>query len=379
MYILVSQLCLALTGASFPENVFSDILFYLLQGQRGARATLGQKVKDFHKMTPFQLSLSGFPIEYYSQSEYDTLNKIKKILGYSMFHLGKWSERQGFANTFFTKTSAISGEKHYMKPVFISLKAWRGEGLKSPLRRHWWSNRRDLVSKLPANHHSLKIILYFKSLSDMKAVDSLFRQKGFNEKKKYTLKTLDISWMSKCVFCGDFMKQRSEKVRSSFTNPEELSRYCNNASYPLSGKTGYEWSSFITDVPICSCCRNSKERQGENRMNMLSRNGEDYATPPFHFKNSKEYHQSMARMYPKPDLSHIPKDIKLDWPTPLAYSLTYWDLTETGDHGSSYFWHPDLSADEYMRYKQYERNLSIESAGIEIDNRDSTDSWMDSG
>ena len=287
MYLIISQLCLALTGSCFPENVFEDILFYLLQGQRKRRITLGNKLRDFHKMSPFQLSLSGFPREYYSGDEYDTLNKIKKLLGYS----------KGFKKTFFTKTSAISGEKHIMEPVFISFKTWKGEGLCEPLRRQWWNNELgefgDAKDSYSANHHSLKIILYFKSLSDMTTVDSLFRQKGFNEKKKYTLKTLDISWMSKCVFCGDFMKQRSERVRTSCTDPRELSRYCNNASY-------------ITDVPICTCCRNSKERQGENRMNMLSRNGENYATPPSHFENSKEYHKSIARMYTKPDLSQNP-------------------------------------------------------------------------
>ena len=109
MYLIISQLCLSLTGVSFPENVFEDILFYLLQGQRKERITLGYRVNDFHKMTPFQLSLSGFPQEYYSDDEYDTLNKIKKLLGYS----------KGFKKTFFTKTSAISSEKHIMEPVFI--------------------------------------------------------------------------------------------------------------------------------------------------------------------------------------------------------------------------------------------------------------------
>ena len=360
MYLIISQLCLALTGSCFPENVFEDILFYLLQGQRKRRITLGNKLRDFHKMSPFQLSLSGFPREYYSGDEYDTLNKIKKLLGYS----------KGFKKTFFTKTSAISGEKHIMEPVFISFKTWKGEGLCEPLRRQWWNNELgefgDAKDSYSANHHSLKIILYFKSLSDMTTVDSLFRQKGFNEKKKYTLKTLDISWMSKCVFCGDFMKPRSERVRTSCSDPEELSRYCNHARYPLTGTRFHEWDSYITGVPICTCCRNSKERQGENRMNMLSRNGENFATPPSHFENSQEYHKLIARMYPKPDLSHIPKDIKLDWPTPLDYSLTYWYLTEPADYGSVWFWHPDLSADEYMRYKQYERNLSIEDAYIHV-------------
>ena len=191
-----------------------------------------------------------------------------------------------------------------------------------------------------------------------------------------TCKIIDVGGKS------DFMKNRSERVRTSCTDPEDLSRYCNNVHYPISGKTGYEWNSYITGVPICTCCRYSKERQDENRMNMLSQNGENYATPPSHFKNSQEYHRSIARSYPKPDMSHIPKDIKLDWPTPLDYSLTYWNLTDpTESSWGVWFWHPDLSADEYMRYQQYKRNLAIEDARSEMDNRDSTDStdsWMDS-
>ncbi len=364
MYLIISQLCLALTGASFPENVFEDILFYLLQGQRKGRITLGHKVKDFHKMTPFQLCLLGFPRKYYSNGEYHTLNKIKKIFN-----------SEGFIKTFFTHTEA--GENHIITPAHISLKTWKGKDNPS-LSERWGLG----PSTREKNNVCLKIILYFKSLKDMTTVDSLFRRNGFNEKKKYILKTLDISWLSNCVFCGDFMKNRSERVRTSCTDPEDLSRYCNNVHYPISGKTGYEWNSYITGVPICTCCRYSKERQDENRMNMLSQNGENYATPPSHFKNSQEYHRSIARSYPKPDMSHIPKDIKLDWPTPLDYSLTYWNLTDpTESSWGVWFWHPDLSADEYMRYQQYKRNLAIEDARSEMDNRDSTDStdsWMDS-
>ena len=142
MYLIISQLCLALTGASFPENVFEDILFYLLQGQRKGRITLGHKVKDFHKMTPFQLCLLGFPRKYYSNGEYHTLNKIKKIFN-----------SEGFIKTFFTHTEA--GENHIITPAHISLKTWKGKDNPS-LSERWGLG----PSTREKNNVCLKIILY---------------------------------------------------------------------------------------------------------------------------------------------------------------------------------------------------------------------------
>ena len=55
-------------------------------------------------------------------------------------------------------------------------------------------------------------------------------------------------------------------------------------------------------------------------------------------------------MYEKPDIRQIPIDIVSGNKTPLDCVLTYWELT---DPMSDYFWHPDLTADEYMRWIEH--------------------------
>ena len=55
-------------------------------------------------------------------------------------------------------------------------------------------------------------------------------------------------------------------------------------------------------------------------------------------------------MYDKPNVSLIPRDIVSGNKTPLECVLTYWELT---DPMSDYFWHPDLTADEYMRWIEH--------------------------
>ena len=47
-------------------------------------------------------------------------------------------------------------------------------------------------------------------------------------------------------------------------------------------------------------------------------------------------------------MSIIPHYDKLSWPTPLDYGSSYHCLL---DEFSGFYWHPELSADEYMRYQ----------------------------
>ena len=102
-------------------------------------------------------------------------------------------------------------------------------------------------------------------------------------------------------------------------------------------------------VPICELCRSSKDRQGEFRMNMLSRG--DWGETMYH-ERSERYHRDLADMYPKPDLNQIPSELVSKWSTPLeaGATLSYWDMT---DPLSNSFWHPDITADEYMRWMEY--------------------------
>ena len=55
------------------------------------------------------------------------------------------------------------------------------------------------------------------------------------------------------------------------------------------------------------------------------------------------------RSYDNP-ITQIPANTSCNFKTPLEYSLGYWELT---DPKSDYFWHPDLTADEYMKWIEH--------------------------
>jgi hypothetical protein len=72
-----------------------------------------------------------------------------------------------------------------------------------------------------------------------------------------------------------------------------------------------------------------------------------------------EYHTTISWTREKPDISHIPTDIELYWKTPLDYAGSYNFLIQPRKPS---YWHPELTADEYMRYMEYERQKIIDIA-----------------
>ena len=58
-------------------------------------------------------------------------------------------------------------------------------------------------------------------------------------------------------------------------------------------------------------------------------------------------------------MTNIPHRDKFMWKTPLDYSGS---LKYMLDKYSSYYWHPDLTADEYMRYQDYVLLKYVENA-----------------
>ena len=80
---------------------------------------------------------------------------------------------------------------------------------------------------------------------------------------------------------------------------------------------------------------------------MLSRG--DWGQSLYH-ERDEQYHRNLGDMYEKPDIRQIPIDLVSGNKTPLECVLTYWELT---DPMSDYFWHPDLTADEYMRWIEH--------------------------
>ena len=69
MYLLLSQVFLAITGYNLPEDAF-DVLFPLLQGKRKDRekhVCLG--ITDYSRQTPHQILLGSIPCQYYQTWE----------------------------------------------------------------------------------------------------------------------------------------------------------------------------------------------------------------------------------------------------------------------------------------------------------------------
>ena len=173
---------------------------------------------------------------------------------------------------------------------------------------------------------------------------------GFCQKSGYKLQAHDISHLSKCHICNEFMPLVSNLVNT-----------CSEEPYKIEVNRGYlQNRRFVTrttkacQIPICGLCRNSKQRQEKFRYQMFNSFQSDLD------ENGRiEYHTTMSWAREKPDISHIPTDIELYWDTPLDYAGYYKFLIQP--RGPSY-WHPELSADEYMRYMEYERQKTIASA-----------------
>jgi hypothetical protein len=318
MYILLCQVFLALTGCNLPEEVF-DSLFYLLQGDRSGRKKLVKSVREFAKQSPHQVLLTDIP--YHLYRTYDNCRLFNKAL---------------FSRDCKELLFKDSRENNYCKPVWKSQTIWVDKSYDKPLVRM------NLVLYMETEEDKNKIM---KNMREIKETYTGYRLNWLPK-----CRTLDISWMCSCVFCGDFMKIRSDNLRKEKKDIEiicdKINRFdCNYGSVI---------KSPIKRSPVCSLCRDSKERQGEYRMNMLSRG--DWGETLYH-ERDYQYHRTIGDMYPKPDLSVVPKDIDCKWKTPLDYSpMLYWNMT---DPMSDTFWHPDLTADEYMRLMEYRESLFI--------------------
>lgn len=320
MYKLLCQIFLAITDNNLPEETF-DVIFPLLQGKRKGRDDIHLGIIDYSRQTPYQILLSSIPSEYYQTWE-------------QFLELKKKMRTKQWKNRYYLDKSTYIARK--CAPIWESKNIWIDRKYDKPTTK-------------------LNFILYMKSEEDKKVVLRNINQYG-------DIRGVDVSWMCSCVFCGDFMRQRSYSFKNAKCNLEHMCKKINTVGYNY-GKTFVDQKKRnISDIPICSLCKNSKGRQGDNRMNMLSRR--DWGETLYH-ERSEEYHRDIGNMYPKPDLSGVPNDLVCSFKTPLEYVCLYWDMT---DPMSEYFWHPDMTADEYMRW--IEHTLL---SGLNFDDQDPLD------
>ena len=310
MYQLLCQLFFAFTGNNLPEDAF-DVIFPLLQGKRKKREDICLGVTDYSKLTPHQILLCDIPLQYYQT--WEQFLEFKKMMKKSRFKNRYYLDRDRWQH--------MRGKP--CLPVWQSRNIWIDKTYDKPMVQ-------------------LNYILYMDSEEDKRAV-----LKNINKNREF--RGVDISWMSCCVFCGDFMRLRSYNFKGQKSSLEDACNRINRCGIDYDRLGNNVRLKGCNSVPICELCRESKDRQGEFRMNMLARG--DWGETMYH-RREEEYHRDLADMYPKPDLNQVPSELVSKWSTPLEAGATfsYWDLT---DPLSDYFWHPDLTADEYMRWMEY--------------------------
>lgn len=301
MYLLLSQIFISVIGANLPEEAF-NVIFPLLEGGRKDRKKITLGIKDYSRMTPHQILVCDIPENFYQNWE-----QYKKL-------------RKKIKSELFRKTYYLDAEGKMREPVHLSNEIWIDRRNENPIVR-------------------LNMILYMNTKKDKEIV--LRKINKSNE-----IRGIDISWVSSCVFCENFMRESSYKLKSEKNDIEVICKNINRCGFDYGENFVSRKRRYLT-IPICSLCRGSKDRQNEYRMNMLSRG--DWGTSLYH-ERSEEYHREIGNMYPKPDMSEIPEKDEINVITPYDCSPNYWDLT---DPFSDYFWHPELSADEYMRYVEH--------------------------
>ena len=333
MYKLLCQLFLAVIGQNLPEEVFEGTLFWLLQGKRKDRQIIDRNVKQFSLMTPHQLHIVGWPREYIEGRTKKGRIKIHSVL-----------ICEKFRNMFHTHNGETFSPCHR----YINI----------------WEERNEHWGKMFRACTKIKVILYFNSLEDKEKTKKLINiHQGFKnvyEDKilKYNLFASDYSHLCVCSICSKFMSSRAERMQINKRDPGVFDVYSYENRSTISDKD--DWNHALCQVPICIECLNSKERQEKYRLNMYDR---DHFKTGYGIVNSPEererFNISNSLEVEKPDMTNIPHKDKFRWKTPLDYSGS---LKYMLDKYSTYYWHPDLTADEYMRYQDHKSLQFLENA-----------------
>ena len=334
MYKLLCQLFLAVIGQNLPEEVFEGTLYWLLQGKRKKRQIIDLNVKQFSLMTPHQLEIVGWPREYIDARTSKGVNKIYSIVRCKMFRRMYHTEW----------INEVASECYAPCHRYIKLWSTASPGYE--------------INKA-------RVILYFatrEALNKTKELISYHSQRNDKLEDKivsYKLETKDRSHMSCCYFCAKFMPCLSERLHTNDRNADIFDNIRRRSS-SVSWKQ--DWNSNLSNTPICVECLGSKERQGQYRMNMFNcrafRFGE--YNDPLSSAERKGFNIRDSIDIEKPDMTMIPHlDSYGQHETPLDYSGSYKRLI---DNYSTFYWHPELTADEYMRLQEHKMLQYVENA-----------------
>ena len=351
MYKLLCQLFLAVVGQNLPEEVFEGTLYWLLQGKRKDRQIIDRNVKQISLMTPYQLQIIGWPKEY-------IVSRTKKgrLKVYSVLICEK------FRQMFHTH------KEETFSPCHRYIKIWE-EGPGHP------------SGSVGYERTKIKVILYFKSLEDKEKTKKLINThlgfKNIYEDKilNYKLTARDYSHMCTCSTCSKFMPSHAERLQINDRDPMIFEEHRHFYNSSISNKN--DWNHELSQVLICVECLYSKERQDKYRLNMYDHDHFKYG---YHVNSPKEreinnLEQSLGVV--KPDMKNIPQCEKMKYETPLDYCGG--NLRCLLNPHSTFYWHPGLTADEYMRYQEYKMLEYLENADPLDDDNYPEDGYDDYG
>lgn len=323
MYQLLCQLFLAVVNENLPEEVFEGTLYWLLQGKRNKRQIIERNVTHFSAMTPHQLEIIGWPREYIGARTSKGVHKVYSILRSSMFRLLFHAV---------TDSEDSNSIKHDYRPCF----------------RYTGDLTYNGVDKV-------RTILYFTTREALEGTKRLIDLNGQRRQKfgkgilNFKLEAKDRSHMSCCYFCAKFMPCLSERLNIN-NRDYDIFNSLRHSSGSVS--CNRDWNNNLCDIPICVECLNSKERQGNYRLNMFHYKAfqEGEYTDPLSSMEREMYNSKYSMDIEKPSMEEIPHYDKFTWETPIDYGCSYIHMM---DKYSMYYWHPELTADEYMRLQEY--------------------------
>ena len=308
---------------NLPEEVFEGTLYWLLQGERKDRQIIDLNVKQFSLLTPHQLQILGWPKEYIVGKTRKGINKVYSTLKSKKFR----------------KLFHSSGDDlWHFRPCHRYIKLWGEEG-----------------------EEKVRAILYFNSLEEKEKTKNLINNHlgfkiNYNDKTlEYKLIARDYSHMCCCSICSKFMPSHAERLQINKRNAQIFEDHYHFWPWSISDKN--DWNHVLCQVPICVECLYSKERQGQYRMNMYNHDHFKYG----YYVNSPEERQrdnkERSLEVEKPDMTDIPQYDNFKWETPLDYCGS---LKCILNPYSTFYWHPSITADEYMRYQEYHGNKILE-------------------
>ena len=275
-------------------------------------------------MTPHQLHITGWPREYIVSHTRKGRHKVHSILICEKF-------RQMF--------HTHDGEN--FSPCHRYIKLWqdsRGE-------------------------EKIRVILYFDSLEGKEKTKKLINMNDglkniYGDKiLNYKLSSRDYSHMCTCNICSKFMPSHAERLQINKRDASIFNSHRHGSRTLISDKD--DWNNILCQVPICVECLHSKERQGKYRLNMYDHGDIRYKYVVNSPEERKRNNLEVAAEVEKPDMRNIPHIDKFNYETPFDYSASLNCMLNTF---SSFYWHPDLTADEYMRYQEYKMLQYLENA-----------------